>query len=78
MGISDMDPVRWPGSKWRCLMVWICGRACLSFKHLCSVLRTIMENISFGYPLMSIIVDALCILPTLSPICFGMNRFIMM
>ena len=20
-GISDMDPVRWPGSKWRCLLV---------------------------------------------------------
>lgn len=21
MGVSDMDPVRWPGSKWRCLLV---------------------------------------------------------
>lgn len=21
VGISDADPVRWPGSKWRCLLV---------------------------------------------------------
>lgn len=23
-GINDMDPVRWPGSKWRCLVVCTC------------------------------------------------------
>ena len=28
VGVSDTDPVRWPGSKWRCLLVWICRRAC--------------------------------------------------
>ncbi|KAB2017374.1 hypothetical protein E1A91_D08G159200v1 [Gossypium mustelinum] len=22
-GISEMDPVRWSGSKWRCLLVWL-------------------------------------------------------
>jgi len=24
VGIADVDPVRWPGSRWRCLMVY-CG-----------------------------------------------------
>jgi hypothetical protein len=24
-GINDVDPVRWPGSKWKCLLVWDCG-----------------------------------------------------
>lgn len=23
-GISDLDPARWPGSKWRCLVVRLC------------------------------------------------------
>lgn len=23
-GMAELDPIRWPGSKWRCLMVCIC------------------------------------------------------
>lgn len=49
-GIADMDPVRWPGSKWRRLLVWAClPSSCFNLKFGGNDIDIINVIVHFGF-----------------------------